>query len=63
MTRDEGGAIRGILPFTISEVQALAAPEPEHDEAPAAQPEKQGEQPSLLDIAVQRMIGTGPVGY
>jgi S-DNA-T family DNA segregation ATPase FtsK/SpoIIIE len=63
VTRDEGGAIRGILPFTISEVQALAAPEPEHDEAPAAQPEKQGEQPSLLDIAVQRMIGKGPAAH
>lgn len=63
VTRDEGGLVRGILPFTISEVQAL---EPIHTEdeveaAPASQ--HQGEQPSLLDIAVQKMIGKGPEAH
>ena len=51
--RDEGGHVRGILPFTISEVLAL---EPRRDRRrpwlrlPVQQ---QGEQPSLLDIAVE----------
>lgn len=63
VARDEGGAIRGILPFTISEVQAL---EPVADDAPdvaSPQPQQQGEQPSLLDIAVTRMIGKGPEAH
>ncbi|WP_457206928.1 type VII secretion protein EccCa [Nocardioides sp. P5_C9_2] len=56
--RDEGGHVRGILPYTISEVQALEPLETDVEEAPAAS-EHQGEQPSLLDVAVQRMIGQG----
>ena len=64
VARDEGGAIRGILPFTISEVQAL---EPVADDTPrsprAAGRQQQGEQPSLLDIAVDRMIGKGPEAH
>src|SRR5690606_8550295 len=63
ISRDEGGGIRGILPFTISEVQALDTREPDVDEAPTPPPEKQGEQPSLLDVAVQRMIGQGPAAH
>ena len=60
VTRDEGGAIRGILPFTISEVQALE-PTEEVTEVATPQPH-QGEQPSLLDIAVTRMVGKGARG-
>lgn len=56
--RDEGGHVRGILPYTISEVQALEPLETDVEEAPVVS-QQQGEQPSLLDIAVQRMIGQG----
>ena len=62
MTRDEGGGIRGILPFTISEVQALETTGDADVEVAAPQPQQQGEQPSLLDVAVTRMIGKGPEG-
>ncbi|WP_248579919.1 type VII secretion protein EccCa [Nocardioides sp. InS609-2] len=59
VVRDEGGHVRGILPFTISEVQALEAPEPDvAEEAPVVR-QKEGEQPSLLDLAVARMHGHG----
>lgn len=58
VSRDEGGHVRGILPYTISEVQALEPLETDVEEAPAAG-QQQGEQPSLLDVAVQRMIGQG----
>ena len=34
--RDEGGHVQGILPFTIAEVQALAAAEPEPEPEPDA---------------------------
>ncbi|WP_224766250.1 type VII secretion protein EccCa [Nocardioides campestrisoli] len=55
--RDEGGMVRGILPFSIAEVQTLE-PEPEaQEEAPAAK--QQGEAPSMLDVAVSRMVGHG----
>jgi S-DNA-T family DNA segregation ATPase FtsK/SpoIIIE len=57
VTRDEGGHVRGILPFTISEVQSLEPLESDVVEAPVATP--QGEQPSLLDVAVGRMLGQG----
>lgn len=58
--RDEGGNLRGILPFTIAEVQSLEAIE-EDRPAPAAPPpsSQQGEQESLLDIAVGKMLGQG----
>jgi S-DNA-T family DNA segregation ATPase FtsK/SpoIIIE len=56
--RDEGGHVRGILPFTISEVQALEPAEHDRAEPLPASP-TEGEQPSLLDIAVDRMIGQG----
>ncbi|MEN8671759.1 type VII secretion protein EccCa [Nocardioides sp.] len=57
--RDEGGHVRGILPFTISEVLSL---EPEPDEEP--QPVKavsvaNDSQETLLDVAVERMEGHG----
>lgn len=60
--RDEGGHLQGILPFTISEVLKLdpvdsAEPEPE------PVPEQPGEQDSLLDIAVDRMLGQGPPAH
>lgn len=58
VSRDEGGHVRGILPYTISEVQALEPLETDVEEAPVAALH-QGEQPSLLDVAVQRMIGQG----
>ncbi|MGN0064164.1 MAG: type VII secretion protein EccCa, partial [Nocardioides sp.] len=59
VTRDEGGHVRGILPFTISEVMALETLQPEVEEVAPTPSPTQGEQPSLLDIAVQRMIGQG----
>ncbi|MCW2796710.1 MAG: cell division protein FtsK/SpoIIIE [Nocardioides sp.] len=60
--RDEGGHVRGILPFTISEVQALetADPDPEPEPEPAREP---AEQASLLDIGVGRMAGHGPAAH
>ena len=61
--RDEGGHLRGILPFTVAEVRT---PEPEPDDADLAeQPAaaQQGEQPSLLDIAVGRMVGQGSAAH
>ena len=60
--RDEGGHVQGILPFTISEVQSLAPPEPEPEE-PAPQAGAQGEQESLLDVAVGQMVGHGPSAH
>ena len=61
VARDEGGAIRGILPFTISEVRSLELLEDLDEEV--VLPPHQGEQPSLLDIAVDRMIGMGPAAH
>ncbi|MBZ5739030.1 type VII secretion protein EccCa [Nocardioides mangrovi] len=58
--RDEGGKVRGILPFTISEVQSLEVAEPE--QAPVV-PQTPGESDSLLDIAVRHMIGQGPEAH
>ena len=59
--RDEGGHVRGILPFTISAVQTLE-PETAAEEAPATVVET-GTQASLLDIAVRRMVGHGPAAH
>lgn len=60
--RDEGGHLQGILPFTISEVQKL---DPIEHDAPEPEPvpELAGEQDSLLDIAVDRMLGQGPAAH
>ena len=54
--------MQGILPFTISEVQSLAPPEPE-PEVQVPQPGQAGEQESLLDVAVGRMAGHGPAAH
>ncbi len=59
--RDEGGHVRGILPFTISEVLSLD-PDPEPVvEAPAAAPTDTQE--SLLDVAVDHMEGQGMAAH
>lgn len=61
--RDETGNVRGILPFTISEVQSL---DPLEADQPAPEPERpsaSGEQDSLLDVAVARMQGQGPEAH
>lgn len=59
--RDSGGHVQGILPFTISEVQALEVHEPEPE--PEPQPQQQESQESLLDVAVQHMVGKGPAAH
>jgi len=58
--RDEGGHVRGILPFTISEVHELESHEPEQEPQPQLEPDSQE---SLLDIAVQHMVGHGPEAH
>lgn len=58
--RDEGGHLQGILPFTISEVHKLEVHEPEPE--PQVHVE-QDSQESLLDIAVQHMVGHGPEAH
>ncbi len=59
--RDEGGPVQGILPFTISEVLALDPVAT--DEVPPPPAPAEGEQPSLLDVAVGRMAGHGPPAH
>ncbi|MCM3516794.1 type VII secretion protein EccCa [Nocardioides kribbensis] len=62
--RDEGGHVQGILPFTVSEVQMLEVPSaPEPEEAPRPAAKQEGQQKSLLDIAVDRMVGHGPEAH
>ncbi len=61
--RDEGGHVHGILPFTISEVQQLEQPEPEPLTPAPVTPAAEGNQPSLLDVAVTRMRGHGPAAH
>ena len=63
VSRDAGGHVRGILPFTISEVQTLEPAEVHEDQVVAPVPTGQGEQPSLLDTAVDRMVGQGPAAH
>ncbi|MGA8258347.1 MAG: type VII secretion protein EccCa [Nocardioides sp.] len=58
--RDEGGHVRGILPFSISEVVSLE-PEPEPDPTPI--PTAVESQETLLDVAVEHMIGEGPAAH
>ena len=60
--RDEGGHVRGILPYTIAEVVDLGPPDSTEDPAPAPI-QHQGEQVSLLDLAVGRMSGHGPAAH
>ncbi|MFC7497041.1 MULTISPECIES: type VII secretion protein EccCa [unclassified Nocardioides] len=59
--RDEGGHVRGILPFTISEVQSLEIAEPAPEPQPAQPAPEDGE--SLLSIAVRHMVGHGPEAH
>src|SRR6185312_1082356 len=59
--RDEGGKLQGILPFTISEVQQLDVPV--SDPEPEPTPVESGDQESLLDIAVDHMVGHGPEAH
>ena len=61
LRRDAGGQVPRILPFTITEVQALV---PGGPTPAAAEPVGPGEQPdSLLEIAVGRMAGHGPPAH
>lgn len=69
VTRDSGGKVRGILPFTISEVQTFD-PEPadEHGANTGHDTDEGRVVPhdggaSLLDIAVDRMDGRGPAAH
>ncbi|WP_299055763.1 type VII secretion protein EccCa [uncultured Nocardioides sp.] len=57
--RDEGGNVRGILPFSVSEVLALDPGDDEPEAEPVVAPVGEGDQKSLLDIAVERMLGKG----
>ncbi len=59
--RDEGGHVQGILPFTISEVQALEVNEPEPE--PDPRPRQPESQESLLDVAVGQMVGKGAAAH
>ena len=59
--RDEGGKLQGILPFTISEVLKLDVPADEPEPEPT--PVDTGDQQSLIDIAVDHMIGHGPEAH
>ncbi len=56
--RDETATGRGILPYTISEVQTFTDPEPDEPE-----PVVQDDGESLLDVAVGRMRGHGPTAH
>ncbi len=59
--RDQGGKLQGILPFTISEVLKLDVPVDEPEPEPT--PVDTGDQVSLLDIAVDHMVGHGPPAH
>ncbi|GEP33388.1 type VII secretion protein EccC [Nocardioides szechwanensis] len=58
--RDEGGHLQGILPFTISEVHKLEAADQEPEPEPQVEPDSQE---TLLDIAVEHMVGHGPAAH
>ncbi|WP_134767915.1 type VII secretion protein EccCa [Nocardioides sp. 1609] len=60
LPRDEGGRVRGILPFTISEVLSLETNEPEPEPEVVAPTESQE---SLLDVAVDHMEGHGMAAH
>ena len=55
--------VHGILPFTISEVQTLEPPRPGGRARARRRAPQQGEQATLLDIAVDRMDGHGPAAH
>lgn len=62
VVRDSGGKVRGILPFTISEVQTFD-PGPDDAAPPTPTPAVTGDGASLLEIAVGRMDGRGPEAH
>ena len=59
--RDEGGHVQGILPFTIAEVQTIDPVD--HEPEVAERPVHEGEEKSLLDVAVEHMVGEGPPAH
>jgi DNA segregation ATPase FtsK/SpoIIIE, S-DNA-T family len=59
--RRDGGKLQGILPFSISEVLKLDVPDDEPEPDPT--PVDPGDQSSLLDLAVDRMMGHGPAAH
>ena len=61
--RDEGGHVQGILPFTIAEVQTIDRPGRATSPTAGAPASSEGEQESLLDVAVERMVGEGPPAH
>src|SRR5262245_3943084 len=63
VARDETGVVQGILPWTITEVRVHAAPDPDPVVEPEPRPVQTGEQVSLLDVAVGRMVGFGPEAH
>ncbi|HWJ10702.1 MAG TPA: type VII secretion protein EccCa [Nocardioides sp.] len=64
VTRDGGGKVVGILPFTISEVQTFDDPTTDdHGATDAVPAPSSGDSTSLLDIAVTRMEGRGPAAH
>lgn len=63
VTRDGGGKVVGILPFTISEVQTFDDPGVEDGSTDATPAPTSGDSASLLDIAVARMEGRGPAAH
>jgi S-DNA-T family DNA segregation ATPase FtsK/SpoIIIE len=58
--RDEGGHVRGILPFTVASVRPL---EQQPDVAPEPVAPRPTSDESLLDLAVRRMAGRGPAAH
>ncbi|WP_408897805.1 type VII secretion protein EccCa [Nocardioides sp. R1-1] len=60
VVRDSDGAMRGILPFTVSEVQTFDEPT-RHEPQESASADAGGA--SVLDVAVTRMAGRGPAAH
>ena len=67
--RDEGGHVQGILPFTISEVLDLHQHDDRDDSsgpdaalATRAAAEQESQE-TLLDVAVEHMVGQGPAAH
>ncbi|WP_139979277.1 type VII secretion protein EccCa [Nocardioides litoris] len=56
--RDEGGHLRGILPFSISEVVAFET-DPDPEPVPAGDADGSAPEATLLEVAVRRLAGQG----